>query len=170
MSFSSPDCIRTYTGKDVNIFKPQKYMFCIEDIAWALSKEQRWGNMLSKNYSVAQHSMICAEFAPKEYKLTALCHDFSEAYMRDWASPLKKHKAFEEYRRIEDNLMLFLSDIFGFQYPLPDRVKEIDEFMAKREWNALMLKNEPFNYGLYNQVTGYRKFLRTFNELTIKNK
>lgn len=166
MAFSSPDCIRTYTGKDVNIFKPQKYMFCIEDIAWALSKEQRWGNMLSKNYSVAQHSIICSEIAPKEYKLTALCHDFSEAYMRDWAKPLKIHKSFEEYRKIEDNLMIFLSDIFGFQYPLPDRVKEIDEFMAKREWNALMLKNESFSHVILSQKTIYNKFIKTYKELS----
>ena len=168
MAFSSPDCIRTYTGKDVNIFKPKKYMFCIEDIAWALSKEQRWGNMLSKNYSVAQHCIICSELAPNECKFTALMHDASEAYMRDFPKPLKMHKGFQEYRKIEDNLMLFLSGVFGFQYPLPDRVKEIEEFMATREWNALMMKNESFNYVIPSQRQAYNKFLQVFESLTNK--
>lgn len=169
MAFSSPDCIRTYTGKDVNIFNPKREMFCIEDISWALSKEQRFGNMLSKNYSVGQHCLIGAELIPKEYKLTFLLHEATEPYMKDFPSPIKNHPAFAEYRRIENNLMIYLAEIFGFQYPLPERVKEMDEFLLKREWNALMLKNEPFSHVILPQSTIYKKFLQIYNQLT-KNK
>lgn len=159
-----PDCIRTFTGKNVNVFEPKSEMFCIEDIAHALSKEQRFGNHLRNNYSVAQHSIICAEIAPQENKLTALLHDAAEAYLRDFPKPIKIRVP--QYREIENNLMKCLAEKFGFQYPLPYRVTEIDDFMLKREWNALMLGNEPFNYVLLKQASANKKFLQLFKELS----
>lgn len=166
MNFSAPDCIRTFTGKEVNIFNPKKEMFCIEDVAWSLSKEQRFGNMLPKSYSVAQHCIICSELVPEENKLTALLHDITESYIRDFPTPIKKHKKLSGYMEVEDNLMKFLSGVFGFQYPLPPRVVEVDAFMAKREWNALMLGNEPFNYVIMNQQTINSRFLKLYKELS----
>jgi len=132
-----PDCIRTFTGKYVNVFDPDPATIDIIDIAHALAKEQRWGNHLSKNYSVAQHSIICSELVPTENKFTALMHDSTEAYLRDLCSPIKKKLI--GYKDLENSLMKHLADIFGFEYPLPERVKEADAFMLKREWNALML-------------------------------
>lgn len=159
-----PNCIRTFTGKYVNVFDPTPDMFDIQDISHALSKEQRFGNHLPKNYSVAQHSIICAELVPAENKFTALCHEFSEAFLGDFATPIKRRMP--EYEKIEHNLMKCLADKFGFQYPLPPRVVEIDAFMLKREWNALMLGNEPFNYVLMNQATAKKQFLRMYKELS----
>lgn len=158
------DCIRTFTGKYVNVFNPKPNMFCIEDIAHALSKEQRFGNQLRKKYSVAQHSIICAELAPPENKFTALMHDVSEAYLRDLPKPIKIKVP--QYEKIEDNLMKSLAEKFGFQYPLPQRVVEIDDFMLKREWNGLMLENEPFSWVLLNEPIANKKFLQLFKELS----
>lgn len=160
----TPDCIRTYTGKYVNVFNPTPDMFDIVDIAHALSKEQRFGNHLNDNYSVAQHSIICSEMAPVENKFTALCHDFSEAFLKDLPKPIKLKMP--EYEKVEDNLMLCLSKKFGFQYPLPERVKEIDLFMLKREWNSLMLSNEKFGWNLMSQSTAKRKFMEAYKKLS----
>lgn len=165
MSFSPPDCIRTFTGKEVNIFNPKEDMFCIEDIAHALSKEQRWGNHLPVNYSVAQHCIICSELAPIENKYTALMHDIFEAYGRDLPKPIKEHPELKMYKELEDKLMRFLSGVFGFQYPLPARVIEIDAFMAKQEWDGLMVKNIPFNYVLMNHNQAKKKFLQVYKQL-----
>lgn len=160
------NCIRTFTGKYVNIFKPEKKMFCIEDIAHALSKEQRFGNHLKKHYSVAQHSIICSELAPPKHKFTALMHDASEAYLRDIPTPIKEK--LPEYIAIENTLMLFLADIFGFVFPMPAEVKKIDEIMLEQEWQGLMLGNRTFNYIPFNQAQAKFRFLRTYKFL--KNK
>lgn len=159
-----PNCIRTFTGKSVNVFDPKPEMFEIKDFAHALSKEQRFGNHLSKNYSVAQHCIICAELSPAEHKLTALCHDLAEALIRDLPKPIKIRMP--QYEEIEHNLMKCLSTKFRFTYPLPEKVKEIDDLMLIKEWNALMLGNEPFNYVLLTQAQAKIKFLQTFKELS----
>lgn len=164
ITLSSPNCIRTFTGKEVNVFEPQPEMFEIEDFAHALSKEQRFGNHLSRNYSVAQHSMICAELATKENKLTALLHDLPEAIIRDLPKPIKIR--LPEYEKVEHTLMECLSKKFGFTYPLPQEVIDIDNLMLEKEWNALMLKNEKFNWVLMDQKFAKKRFLRLFNELS----
>lgn len=157
------DCIRTFSGKYVNVFNPDPKTIDIIDVAHALSKEQRFGNHLPKNYSVAQHCIICSELVPNENKYTALMHDVTEAYIKDLSKPIKLRM--KEYNEIENNLMEFLSGVFGFQYPLPDKVKEVDLFMLKREWNSLMLGNEPFNYVLMNQAKAKQEFLQTYKSL-----
>lgn len=157
--------MRTFTGKSVNVFNPKPEMFDIIDIAHGLSKEQRFGNQLAMNYCVAQHSIICCEMAPIENKLTALMHDAAETYLRDLAKPIKLKLS--EYSEIENIIMECLSDKFGFQYPLPDRVKEIDDFMLKREWNALMLRNEPFGDALMSRTAAKKTFLKMFKELSL---
>lgn len=170
-TFSPPDCIRTYTGKDINIFFPEREMFCVEDVAWSLSKEQRFGNMLSRKYSVAQHSIICADLAPQEHKFTALMHDSPEFILRDFPTPIKKHAIFAEYRKLEDSLSRFMAEHFGFQYPLPECVVEIDAKMANHEWLALMLQSEKFNYIIsMTQRETYKKFVSMYNKLKPKTK
>lgn len=155
------DCITTFTKKYVNVFNPKPEMFCIEDIAHALSKEQRFGNQLRENYSVAQHCIICSEMANAEDKLTALLHDASEAYIRDLPKPIKIKVP--QYEQIEDNLMKCLSVKFGFQYPLPQTIHDIDSFMLEKEWNSLMMEKEPFGYAVYSQHESKVKFIECYN-------
>lgn len=139
----TPDCIRTFTGKYVNVFNPSPEMFCIEDIAHALSQQPRFGGHLKKFYSVAQHSCLCADLAQPEFKFDALMHDAAEAYLIDVPRPIKHKLA--NYKEIELNLMEKLSTVFGFRWPMPDNVKKVDDMMLNIEWNSLMLqRNEGF--------------------------
>ncbi len=136
----TPDCIRTVTGKYVNVFDPKPEMFCIEDIAHALSMQPRFGGHLPVQFSVAEHSINCSFVADEFYKLTALMHDASEAYLLDIPRPIKQRLA--NYKEIEHGLMVVLSHVFGFQYPLPGEVKAIDEQMLRFEWNSMMISAE----------------------------
>lgn len=156
--------IRTVTGKFVNVFEPTPDMFCIEDIAHALSNQCRFGGHLPKFYSVAQHSILCAEYVKPEHKLAALMHDASEAYLLDIPRPIKLKLV--GYAEIEHNLMLCLSEVFGFEYPLHQDVKIADEIMLTREWNQLMIQDGSFVIG--ETVTpAYQKwsFIKMFNTL-----
>jgi len=87
----TPNCIRTFTGKYVNVFEPTLEMICIEDIAHALSMQCRFGGHLPYFYSVAQHSINCSFLVDTPcLKLEVLMHDASEAYLLGIPSPIKK--------------------------------------------------------------------------------
>lgn len=159
------DCITTFTQKYVNVFDPKPEMFCIEDIAHALSHQCRFGGHLPEFYSVAQHSVICAKLASDKNKLTALMHDSSEAYLLDIPRPIKGRIL--NYYEIEDNLMKCLSSVFGFTHPMPNEVKEIDDLMLRNEWEALMLRNMEYPVPeCWSPSSAKQKFLLMFNQLT----
>jgi 5'-deoxynucleotidase YfbR-like HD superfamily hydrolase len=137
--YNNEPVIRTFSGKWVNVFDPTPDMFCIEDIAHALSQQCRFGGHLSVFYSVAQHSVLCSRLVSVEHKLSALLHDSSEAFLLDIPRPIKNHLS--NYKDIEHNLMNMLSDIFKFQYPLSNEVKETDEKMLQIEWDTFVIKS-----------------------------
>jgi len=161
------DCIRTFTGKYVNVFDPDPNTLVIEDIAHALSMQCRFGGHLPYFYSVAQHCVTCstateAEAPDPNLAFTALMHDSSEAYLLDIPRPIKLKLA--NYKEIEDKLMKALSLKFGFTYPLPEMVHTIDNVAIVSEWNAIMLPTEKLVHGLSNSEARNR-FLERYLEL-----
>ncbi|MGY4677631.1 hypothetical protein ACWIT3_07860 [Pasteurella sp. P03HT] len=87
--------IHTYSGKYIDYKNPDFNEINITDIAHHLSLENRFMGQASEAYSVASHSLFCAEIA--EYlnystymQLRVLMHDFHEAYVKDIPTPLKK--------------------------------------------------------------------------------
>lgn len=160
----TPDCIRTVSGKYVNVFEPDPETICIEDIAHALSMQCRFGGHLPQFYSVAQHSIFCADLADADQKLAALLHDASEAYMLDIPKPIKLKLA--NYGEIEDGLMKLIAAKFGFAYPLSDHIKLIDKRMLHMEWNAIMLEKKN-NLEVYSTMKAKTFFLNKFKELSV---
>lgn len=135
------DCIRTYTGLYMNVFEPTPDMICIVDISHALSHQCRFGGHISKFYSVAQHSVLCETCVCEKYKMEALLHDASEAYLMDIPTPIKAR--LNNYKEIENRLMKAISEKFNFQFPIPDAVKETDKKMLELEWEALIIGGDP---------------------------
>lgn len=132
--------IRTFKGVYLNVWEPDPEKILIEDIAHALSYQCRFGGHMESFYSVAQHSYSCAMmFEDKKTKLQALMHDASEAYLLDIPRPIKNHLS--NYKDIENTLMIAIAKKFGFEWPMSDIVKEVDELMLQFEWNNLILKN-----------------------------
>lgn len=86
--------IRTVTGKSVDLKNPSPDDICLDDIAIGLSRICRFGGQLHKHYSVAEHSVACAENAIREGHTVevvqqALFHDAAEAYLGDVVRPVK---------------------------------------------------------------------------------
>ena len=80
--------ITTVTGKHFDPMDPGNQDFNIVDIAHALSLICRGNGHIRFFYSVAQHSIACAEEAvargySPEVILGCLLHDASEAYLSD---------------------------------------------------------------------------------------
>lgn len=160
----TPNCIRTFSGNFVNVFEPIAEMICIEDIAHALSNLCRFGGHLPKFYSVAQHSVLCSNGVDEKYKLQALMHDASEAYILDVPTPIKKQ--LNQYKEMEDKLMHLIADKFGFTYPLEEEVKNIDKDMLHFEWHHLMLlKPLDYKFECWSPAIAKEQFIKTFNSL-----
>lgn len=87
--------ILTHTGKRVNLQNPRAEDVCLEDIAYALARLNRFTGHADPSWSVGQHSLLCAELArlqggSLELQRSCLSHDFAEAYLGDVSSPLKR--------------------------------------------------------------------------------
>ena len=160
----TPNCIRTFSGIYMNVFEPTIEMICIEDIAHALSHQCRFGGHLPDFYSVAQHCILMSERMHESHQLAALLHDASEAYLLDIPSPIKK--GLINYKDLEDNLMNLIAKRFGFEYPLHEKVKEVDNFMLQWEWSTLMLNKRMFPpIKCISSTEAKEMFFTTFKEL-----
>jgi len=160
-------CIRTFTGKYVNVLNPTADVICIEDIAHALSLTCRFGGHSLKFYSVAQHSVMCCNMMKEQYQLQALMHDASEAYLCDIPTPLKQHLS--DYKKLEDRFMMVIANKFGFAYPLDEAVRQADGEMLEIEWHrvAMTFKTDDV-FICWDAASAEKSFLKAFERLTKK--
>jgi len=89
--------METYTGKKVDLAKPDPATINIDDIAWHLARIPRFlGATRSDNvYNVAQHSVLVLNRVRQQNPdanicllITALLHDAHEAYIGDIERPV----------------------------------------------------------------------------------
>jgi uncharacterized protein len=131
--------ITTYTGRSITPLDPDPADIDIEDIAHALSNSCRFTGHVREFYSVAQHSYLCSTIVPDEYKLTALLHDASEAYLSDIARPIKSQPEFGDvYKKYENQLEAAIAERFGLVFPYPEEIKQADYNLLKTEQRDLM--------------------------------
>jgi hypothetical protein len=157
----TPNCIRTVTGKYVNILEPTPDMICIEDIAHSLANQSRFGGHLSQFYTVAQHCLNCVYLieGDRSLKFQALLHDASEAYLLDMPKPIKN--LLPDYQIIEDRLMKVIAQKFRFKYPVSQRVKRVDTVMLEMEWTAFVKKEVDMK--VLGVSDAKKQFLDVFN-------
>lgn len=133
----TPNCIRTVSGRYVNVFALEPHMIHIGDIAHALSNTPRFGGHLPRWYSVAMHSLHVADLVEPEHKLSALLHDASEAYLLDMPKPIKDR--LPDYMALEQQVQGFIAKVYQLPHPLPSAVKAADEQALRTEWRTMML-------------------------------
>jgi 5'-nucleotidase len=89
--------METYTGRLVDLSRPNPADISIEDIAWHLSRIPRFGGATNTEnvYTVAQHSVLVLNRVKQTSDqpdhvllLTALLHDAHEAYIGDIIRPM----------------------------------------------------------------------------------
>lgn len=104
----------------------------IKDIACSLSKICRYNGQIPYFFSVAQHSLDVCNLVDDEYKLEALLHDASEAYLGDMITPLKNvnHSYKEQQRKLE----ILIAKKFGFPESLSEAVDLADKHALTYEF------------------------------------
>ncbi len=175
--------IATHSGKRVYLEDPQPQDYCIEDIAHALSNTCRFTGHTPHHYSVAQHSILVSRVVPDGFKLAALLHDASEAYLGDISRPLKNLLLM--YKTIERAMQRQIYNKFGCSEILIDSsiIKEADNALLYCEAEIFGFPVEDFGidkpdikvciyYAIHAQVNlceSEQMFMEHFNEYTQKS-
>ncbi len=137
--------IQSYSGRSITFLNPQEDQIDFGDIAHTLSLLCRFGGHCRTFYSVAEHSVRCAEVAPDDFKLEALLHDASEAYLVDMPRPIKQE--LQGYRDIEGTLDTVIRRKFGLPDKMSKEIRFIDDAMLATEKRDLMTISErPWNW------------------------
>lgn len=146
--------LETYTGIRFQPLRPGQTIR-IEDIARALSNQCRFLGHVKGYYSVAQHSILVANWVAGQPDITsdevlwALLHDASEAYLGDLITPLKMHPLIGDgYRVAERRLMRQVCAAFGLSPREPKIVKRGDAVLLATEVRDLKHGNPEHWRGL----------------------
>ena len=100
-------------------------------IAQALSHLCRFGGHVNSFYSVAQHSVLCAQQAPDDLKLEALLHDAADAYLGHVVAPLGRNLL--TYRDWHARVDRAIGERFRLPWPRSPIVRLINERMLVTE-------------------------------------
>lgn len=137
------DWIETYTGRRFYPMDPRPEDICIMDIAHALSLICRFNGHTKHHYSVAQHSVLCAELLIPEHgaltALHALMHDAAEAYVCDIPRPFKcELGGYAEMESAVQDAIYKRFDIPPMSPPQAAKVRLVDNFLLYNEATALL--------------------------------
>lgn len=157
----TPNCIRTVSGRYINVLDPDPDTIRIEDIAFALCKVQRFGGHLPVDYSVARHSIEVCGLVTLEHRFQALMHDASDAVFGDMPTPIKN--LCPDFKKLETKFMHVLAKKFGFDWPEHESVRIADKYALENEWQHIMLGKSPDIGANANTQLIYSDFIRLFN-------
>ena len=140
LTHHGPNKIVTFTGRYIDPCNPDPSAIHILDIAHALSNVCRFGGHCPSFYSVAEHSVMVADFMERDGHrghtlLAGLLHDSEEAYLMDIPSPIKRQ--FPEYADTGTRLRHAIYDSFGIDFELYNHVKPFDSEVYKFERHHL---------------------------------
>jgi hypothetical protein len=134
----------TFTGGRVDLLDPSIESMVasirVEDIAHALSNDCRYNGHTSTFYSVAEHSVRLALVVQPEWKVWALFHDASEAYLRDIPRQVKMHPMMTDYNNLQRRWEDAINRRFNIQ-PASDDAKRMDLAMVSAECKHAKLVN-----------------------------
>lgn len=131
--------IRTFLGGYFWPLDPRADEIFVEDIAHSLANSCRWTGHVRKFYSVAQHSVLAANYVPPELALQALLHDASEAYLVDLSRPIKHAPGLGTvYRKVESKLEKVIFEKFGLPKEIAPEIKLVDNMLLWTEKRDLV--------------------------------
>lgn len=175
--------ITTHSGTRFSLLKARAEHVLLEDIAHSLSMQCRYNGHTPRFYSVAEHSVLVAEWVErrtrnKQLALEALMHDASKAYLCSVPPPFKP--LLTNYRELEVRVEKLVARRFNLAYPWHEYAKEADKRIVLNEYAELFEPTqgpcdwEPFRgvepldecfLVLFDPTDARDAFLHTFNRL-----
>lgn len=150
--------ICTYSGKKFEYLNPKPKMIDLGDIAHSLSQICRFTGHTSKFWSVAQHSLLVYDLAPKEYAIHALLHDAPEAYVGDVNTVLKHmidEKSAMFFNVIENDVKSCIYKHLGVPYPdahIQSAIKYYDLMALYIEAKSFLNTSDIDNWGVFSNI------------------
>ncbi|MFW7355994.1 MAG: hypothetical protein ACODTL_08615 [Brucella sp.] len=135
VKMKSGPSIMLASGNWFDLLDPWSSEFTIEDIAHGLANICRYAGQCSRFYSVAEHSIHVSE-SVEEFKLEALLHDATEAFLGDITRPLKK--LLPQYQEIEKSVEDAIFARFGLEKSSKAVVKAADLRVLAAEQRQVM--------------------------------
>jgi hypothetical protein len=140
----------TVSGRVISFVEPKVADIELEDIACGLARVCRYSGQIRRFYSVAEHSVWCAQAAMARHGVetaqAALMHDAAEAYVGDMVRPLKMLLRSDGIASAYDEAEATFARVIGKRFglvegydELPD-VKAIDEACCAREQERLRVQ------------------------------
>jgi hypothetical protein len=177
--------ILTSTGRKVFPLAPTLHSIHLIDIAHALANLCRYTGH-SRFYSIAEHCVRVSYMVTRSSALAALLHDASEAYLLDFARPVKYHPKMAFYRAAEDKLQRMIFKRFGLDPDAPFAVHAADNRILgtearrlfrkiHRDWNVRQYgptvrkpSGFPWDWSEWgwDPATAKQRYLQRFKELT----
>lgn len=117
----------TYSGRTVDLERPDFSRFEIEDIARPLANQCRFVGNVQAFYSVAQHCVLASYLIQPDFAYDALMHDSEEAFTGDWPTPWKVRIGRDTIQAAVAPIKKALAKRFQFRYPAPKPVKVADQ-------------------------------------------
>lgn len=188
--------IQTYSGNMVDIFDFKKEDFSLDDVAHALSLNNRYNGHTQERYSVARHCINMYMSVLKDLKvgiskedsynrscklIKALLHDAAEYILPDVPAPYKKHFLIEDQnfniRKFYDIEHCILRQIYSFldvssvffDEESDDYIKHYDLRMLVVEKKALMSSVKDIEWTSLSGIEEARYFSRDVDLETTKN-
>lgn len=166
--------IRTYSGREFDVYRPRWEMVDETDIARRLGGLDRFGGQCPAFYSVAQHSCLVAErFRRPEMRLMALLHDAGEAYLHDAVRPIKGDVyylidgRFVPMVDVEARILAAVFERYGLEIaPLPAAIVNADDEQCalELEWMERGAGATPtFTVELWGPEEAESRWLEEFN-------
>jgi len=124
-SRSGEPYIRAVSGRRIYLRDPGlNEALHLEDFAHALARIARFNGHTLHRYSVASHSLMVADLAPRMWRADALMHDAAEGVLGDVTSPLKG--LLPDYRALEARWADAIEERFGLHGTGSRAVKAAD--------------------------------------------
>lgn len=163
-------------GKSVDLLAPKAEDIDFAVIAEHLAKENRYnGATKNRTYSVAEHSVRCAQAAMdagegNELAIYLLLHDCHEAFLKDDTTPKKRalaeiaHEQFgvlavttlQTFNVLTERLDVAIHEAAGVVWPPPSElqisIKYYDLVLFVTEWRDLMGNQDHPHWGPYEDI------------------
>jgi uncharacterized protein len=139
----------------VHFLNPRPCEIRLSDIAYHLARSCRFNNAIEPHYSVAEHSVLMANYMWEKkgsiaFAQEALVHDCHEYLFGDIPATIKK--LMTEYKEWENQFDHFLLPHLGLDRPIRNEVKLLDRRMCATE-QLVLRGHQPDTYDGEENVT-----------------